>query len=147
LCALPKHRLQRQDCCQKALKQIERELALERTNPFTKWRRVPLQEHADDYRDFQLATDVTQKQADQINARITRVLAETGIKWLEDLAVSKIVTAIDGFRKQAPSPKRKKETYPTISNQTKCFYAKAMKQITAWMFREGRIESDPLVHL
>ncbi|MEP3927215.1 hypothetical protein [Rhodopirellula bahusiensis] len=57
------------------------------------------------------------------------------------------MTTIDGLRKQPQSPKRKEETYPPINNQTKCFYAKAMKQLTSWMLREGRIERDPLVHL
>ena len=131
----------------KVLKQFERELSSERTNPFAKWRRVPLETHASDYKEFQLARGTTEKQANLVYTRITRILHNCGVKLVEDLSVSKVVTTVDQFRKQPRSPTRKAETYPSISNQTKCFYAKAIKQLTAWMLREGRIESDPLVHL
>lgn len=131
----------------KALKEFEQELALDRKDPFSKWRRIPLTQHANDYHEFQLAKGTTQKQADQVRSRITRVLLKAGIKLTTDLTVSKVVTTIDRLRKQPQSPKRKEETYPPINNQTKCFYAKAMKQLTSWMLREGRIERDPLVHL
>ncbi len=51
------------------------------------------------------------------------------------------------MRKKPQSPKRKEESYEPISCRTKNFYAKALKQLTAWMHREGRLEVDPLLQL
>ena len=73
-----------------------------------------------------------------------RVLAQAGIKWASDLAASKLVTTIDKLRKKPQSPTRKEESYAPINSQTKCFYARALKQLTEWMRKERRIENDPL---
>ncbi|MDZ4852844.1 MAG: tyrosine-type recombinase/integrase [Pirellulaceae bacterium] len=131
----------------KVLKEVERELALDRKDCYAKWRRKPLADHAVDYRDFQLAKGTSVKQADQTHSRIQRTLDDSGIKWMQDLSVSSVTKTIDGMRKKPQSPKRKEESYPTISLRTKNFYAKAIKQLTAWMYREGRIETDLLIHL
>ena len=61
--------------------------------------------------------------------------------------MTKLTNAIDLLRSQPQSPNRREETYRHLSNRTKNFYAKSLKQLTAWMVREGRIERDPLAHM
>jgi integrase len=128
-------------------RQIERELMLDREDPFAKWRKTPLAQHAQDYRDYQLSVGTSQKQADQVHSRITRVLDAVGIRYITEMSVSRATTAIDRMRKVPQSPNRKPEMYPLLSLRTKNFYAKAIKQLTAWMVRERRLEHDPLLHL
>lgn len=132
---------------EKVFQQWERERKLGITDPYAKWRRILLSDHAEDYHQFQLAKGTSEKQADQVRSRIIRVLERANIKWVTDLSVTQLVKAIDSFRKQPQSPKRKEETYHPIGNRTKNFYAKALKQLTAWMVREGRLDRDPLVHM
>jgi hypothetical protein len=63
------------------------------------------------------------------------------------IAVSRVTTAIDGLRMAPQSPNRKPESYSLLSLRTKNFYAKAIKQLTAWMVREKRLEHDPLLYV
>ncbi len=69
------------------------------------------------------------------------------MRYAADLTVSRVTTTIDGLRMLPQSPSRKPETYPPLSLRTKNFYAKAIKQLTAWMVREKRLEHDPLLHV
>lgn len=128
-------------------RQIEQDLLLDRADPFAKWRKVPLLQHAQDYQDYQISVGTSQKQAGQVHSRITRVFDEAGIRYAIDLSVSRIATVIDRLRKVPQSPNRKPENYPTLSLRTKNFYAKSLKQLTAWMVRERRLEHDLLRHL
>jgi integrase len=128
-------------------RQVEKELLIDRTDPFAKWRRIPLTQHAMDYRDYQLSIGTSERQVIQIFARICRTIDESGIRNTCEITVSKVTTTIDGMRMVPHSPNRKAETYPPLSLRTKNFYAKAMKQLTRWMVCERRLEHDPLLHV
>lgn len=128
-------------------KDIERELMLDQKDPFAKWRRISLREHASDYRGYQTSVGTSQKQAEQVYSRIIRIIDAAGVRFAPELSVAKVTTTIDRLRKVPQSPNREAETYPTLSLRTKNFYGKAIKQLTAWMVRERRLEHDPLLHL
>jgi len=132
---------------EKVKRQIEHELLIDRHDPIAKWRRIPLKEHAKDYRDYQRSIGTGQKQTSQVYARINRIINEAGIRNASELTVSRITITIDRLRMVPQSPNRRPETYPTLSLRTKNFYAKSIKQLTAWMVREGRLERDPLLHI
>jgi integrase len=89
----------------------------------------------------------TKKQVEQIHARITRIIEAAKVRHASELTVSRVTTTIDALRMVPQSPNRKPETYPPLSLRTKNFYAKAIKQLTAWMVREKRLEHDPLLHV
>jgi integrase len=136
-----------ESAARKVLRELERDFALDKRDPFSKWRKIPLLQHAEQYREFQLAKGTSTKQAEQVFSRVTRVLKASGIKGTQTLSVSLVIKTINAMRKKPQSPKRKEESYKPISCRTKNFYAKALKQLTAWMHREGRIEIDPLLQL
>ena len=129
------------------MRQIEKDQQRDRENPFAKWRKVPLSQHAEDYRKYQLSVGTTKKQVDQIHSRITRIIEAAKVRHASELTVSRVTTTIDALRMVPQSPNRKPETYPPLSLRTKNFYAKAIKQLTAWMVREKRLEHDPLLHV
>lgn len=128
-------------------KRIELELELDQRDPFAKWKRTSLKEHANDYLDYQLSIGTSNKQAEQVHSRIIRIIENADIRFCHELSVAKVTTTIDRLRMVPQSPNRKPETYPTLSLRTKNFYGKAIKQLIAWGVRERRFESDPLLHL
>lgn len=128
-------------------RQKEIELRVERHDPTARWRKVPLSDHAKDYRAQQLASGTTQKQADQVHSRIRRIIAAVKARQVSDLTVATVTKAISQMRQVPQSPKRKPENYPLISLRTRNFYVRAIKQLTAWMLRERRITDDPLQQL
>ena len=131
----------------KVQRQIEKDLLRDRDDPFAQWRKIPLTQHAEDYRNYQLSIGVSRKQASQIHSRLARIIKAAGVRHASELTVSRVTTTIDGLRMVPQSPKRKPESYPFLSSQTKNYYAKAIKQLTAWMVREKRIEHDPLLYV
>ncbi|MGM0489334.1 MAG: hypothetical protein ACQESR_21560, partial [Planctomycetota bacterium] len=131
----------------KVKRQLETDMRRDRENPFAKWWKVSLKQHAKDYRDYQISIGTSRKQADQIHSRVTRILEAAKVRYASDLTVSRITTTIDGMRMVPQSPHRKPESYPFLSSQTKNYYAKAIKQLTAWMVREKRLEQDPLLYV
>lgn len=136
-----------ESAARKVLRELERDFALDKKDPFAKWRKVPLLEHAEQYREFQIAKGTSVKQADQIHARVKRILSTSGMTSVSSLSVSTTVRTINAMRQQPQSPKKKEECYKALSPRTKNFYAKALKQLTSWMQREGRIAIDPLAQL
>lgn len=131
----------------KIMRQVEKDQQRDRENPFAKWRKVPLSQHAEDYRRYQLSVGTSKKQVDQIHSRITRIIDAGKLRYATDLTVSRVTTTTDEMRMVPQSPNRKPETYPPLSLRTKNFYLKAIKQLTAWMVREKRLEHDPLLHV
>ena len=69
------------------------------------------------------------------------------MRYAADLTVSRVTTTIDGLRmlpsRQAASQRHTRHSPCGPRN----FYAKAIKQLTAWMVREKRLEHDPLLHV
>ena len=128
-------------------RQIQKDQQRDHDNLLAKWRKVLLSQHAKDYRNYQLSVGTTKKQVDQIHSRITRIVEAAKVRHPVDLTVSRVTTTIDALRMVHQSPNRKPETYPPLSLRTKNFYAKAIKQLTAWMVREKRLEHDPLLHV
>lgn len=133
-----------ESAARKVLRELERDFALDKKDPFAKWRKISLLDHAEQYRDFQVAKGTSVKQADQVHSRVKRVLTASGMNSVTSLSVTTLVRTIDSMRQQPQSPKKKEEHYKALSARTKNFYAKALKQLTSWMHREGRIPIDPL---
>ena len=82
----------------RVMRQIEKDQQRDRENPFAKWRKVPLNHHAEDYRKYQLSIGTTKKQVNQIHSRITRIIEAGKIRYATDLTVSRVTTTIDGLR-------------------------------------------------
>ncbi len=111
---------------------------------FSRYQKIKLIDQLSEYRAYQIAEGVTEKQANQVTMRATRVLSQTGMTYISDLSESRVRIAISGLtatstsKKQSHSPRRK------ISARTRNGYLRAMLQFCGWMVRDRRMTANPL---
>ena len=85
---------------------------------FAEHRSRPLTEHVDEWRDAQLAKNVTEKHANQLKSRVSRVFDGSNFKHWGDIAASRVRTFVGELRSSG------------LSLQTCNFYLQAVKQFS-----------------
>jgi site-specific recombinase XerC len=97
--------------------------------------RRPIRAHLDDFIACLLAKGVTAKQTGQLRTRIERVLTATAAETVNDITPCGVQTAIGAIRGDGASV------------QTCNHTLRAVKQLTRWLLRDGRVAVDPILHL
>ncbi len=97
---------------------------------------LPLEDHVSDWHDSLLNKATTQRQANQVKARVDRIIAGCGFARYSDIDP----LAVEGFLASLRGP-------DGISVRTSNFYMAAAKSFCAWMVANGRVASSPLAHL
>lgn len=134
---------------------IESDLALRRDgvidsklDRFALEARRPINQHVDDFLES-AGNRVSNQQASQLRARISRVLGVAKLSTLADLTLSSIELALGellrkGYEQTFDNGRVRKVV---LSARTASYFAKAMKQFTRWLLRDGRVSVDPLISL
>lgn len=110
--------------------------------------RRPIGEHVADFL-HAVGGRVSKQQAAQLQARIARVLQTTTVPTLGDLSLSVVEFALgelrrSGYDRRFSNGRTRREL---LSPATVAYHAKAMRQFSRWLTRDGRVSSDPLVSL
>ena len=92
--------------------------------------------HLLDFYESLLAKGTTRKQADLVHSRALVVIERSKAKRPSELSPSAVQTTIASLRDQ-----------DMRSLQTCNHYLRAIKQFSRWLWRDGRLRDDPLVHL
>ncbi len=94
-----------------------------------------LLEHLEDYRDYQISDNVTQKHAHQVHDRAKKIIEGCGFKYCRELDELPVQKFIHQMQQDGLSP------------QTCNHYLRAVKQFSAWMMKKGRVSVDKLKEL
>jgi len=97
--------------------------------------RRPIRAHLDDFIAGLLAKGVTAKQTGQLRTRIERVRTASAAETVNDITPHGVQTALGAIREDGSSV------------QTCNHTLRAVKQLTRWLLRDGRIAVDPILHL
>ncbi len=97
--------------------------------------RRPIRAHLNDFIACLSAKGVTPKQIGQLRTRIERVLTATAAATVNDITPYGVQTAIGTSRGDGASV------------QTCNHTLRAVKQLTRWLLRDGRVAIDPILHL
>ncbi len=127
--------------------QWERDQELGRIDPLHQHRKQSLTDHISDYHAHQVATGVTQKQAGEVRRRIIRVFEVAGIKRIEDVSESKIQVTVSGLRALPRTKKKTEADMPLLSPRSRNMHRKAVYAFARWMYRDNRVEREPLRRL
>jgi len=133
--------------------QLEKEAALGQSgvmDRFKKHRTRPLTEHLEDYKKA-LSLKSSSKNANLQYQRVKQVFDSCGFKVYGDIEPDRIMTAIETFERSVlvkgeEGEKVKKPLRP-LSERSKVFYLKSVKQFFGWMLRNRRIDHNPVFHL
>jgi len=106
-----------------------------RADSFAIAERRPLADHVADWRAHLTAKGVTAKQVAQVAKRVETLTEKLDAKRLSDLVASKVQTAIGELHTAGKSL------------QTCQHYLRAIKQLSRWLERDGRVRDDSLAHL
>jgi integrase len=102
----------------------------------------PLAEHLDDYNRFLTDKGSSQRQIDQVVARVHQVLDGCGFVSIGDINASFILGWL-ADRRKAPPAKGKRQ----LSKRTSNHYLSAVKSFSRWLVKNRRAQEDPLTHL
>jgi integrase/recombinase XerD len=102
---------------------------------YAKEGRKPIASHLADFRNDMLARNVSDKQAQKVFFRVSKVLEYANIKYLNDMTPTVIQGAIGRIRDEGLSPKTCNDTLS------------AVKQFCSWAKRDGKIAENPISHL
>ncbi len=92
--------------------------------------------HLADFHASLLAKGVTEKQAYEVRAKVTRILDLCGAERVSEIVPSAVQTAIGALRDDEG-----------LSLQTCNHYLRAAKQFSRWLRRDGRSREDAVAHL
>lgn len=117
---------------------------LGRIDPYFKHRKTALTAHIDDYHAYQIAKQITQKQADGVRVRITRLFGLAKVSTLCDISESRVQVALANLRKKQSSPKQKADDMPLVSPRTRNIYLHSVRSFCRWLVRNKRMPDNPL---
>ncbi len=106
--------------------------------------KLSLQGQIESFYQYQLARQLTPKQASSNKMRVTRLCELARISTLDDLTETRIQTALANLRCQAMSPKSKPEEMPLVSPRTRNMYLKSLKTFLNWLIRNDDLSRNPL---
>ena len=112
----------------------------------------PLKKHLADWKAGLLSKGITEKQADQLHARVQRIFDESGFSYWPDVDASKTMQTLDRLktivrRKNKETGKMESKLTDPASDLTKRHHLRACKQFSKWMVEDGRASQNPLEHL
>ena len=125
-------------------REFEEAQRLGRIDPYLKHRKQPLSSHVDDYYDYQIAKQLTQKQADGVRMRINRLFDMADVKCLQDISESRLQVALSKLRRVPSSPDKREEDMPFVSPRTRNIYLRSVLSFCRWMVRDKRMPDNPL---
>ena len=97
--------------------------------------RVPLSRHLDDYAQALAHKGSGDKHVRQVKTYAARLLDLRSVEYVADLAPSVVADAIGELKQQG------------LSSRTLNAHLVAIKGFSRWMVRDGRMATDPLVHM
>ena len=115
--------------------QIRRGLIDPRERTFAEQDRRPVAEHLAEWHAFLIGQNHTAKHADLTRNRATRLVELAKAKRLADLTPSRVQAAVKAVRDGG------------ASLRSVHHYTRAVKQLSRWLWRDGRIREDLLAHL
>jgi site-specific recombinase XerD len=103
--------------------------------------RQPLAEHVSDWHRYLLGRGCTTWYADQSRDRVLRLVDRAGTLRLSGLTIGTVQAALAGVRRMKGRRGRGQHSDSSIHH-----HARAIKSFSRWLWRDGRVREDALVH-
>jgi integrase len=104
--------------------------------------RRPLTDHVHDWRAYLISKGDVAKHADQSRERVKRLIESAKILRISGLTISTIQMALSDLRLIKGRKGRQQ-----LSDSSVAHHARAVKSFSRWLWRDGRVREDALVHM
>jgi integrase len=104
--------------------------------------RRPLADHVQDWRDYLKGKGDDPRHYDQSRTRVLKLIDIAKIMRISGLTISAVQTALAEIRLNKGRCGRKQ-----MGDNALHYYARTIKSFSRWLWRDGRVRDDPLVHM
>ncbi len=104
--------------------------------------RKPLMEHVDDWCRYLAGKGVVEQHTRQSRDRVNRLIESAKVMRISGLSISAVQIALADLRLTKGGRGR-----PQVGDTTLAHYTRAMKSFSRWLWRDGRVREDALVHM
>ena len=104
--------------------------------------RKPLVEHVHDWHAYLVSKGNVPRHTDQTRVRVLKLIESAKVLRISGLSISAVQSALADLRQIKGRRARKQ-----MSDSSVGYYARSIKSFSRWLWRDGRVREDPLVHM